>query len=276
MILVTGASGHVGGELVAALADQGRPVRALVRDPASFEAPHGVQTAGGDLNDPESLADALAGVDGVFLLGGFADMSGVLARARAAGVGHVVLLSSRSVVGGNPDNAVAGMHLASEAAVRESGIGWTLLRPSGFMSNTFEWVPQLREGDVVTAPFAGVPIAAIDPRDIAAVAAAVLTRREHHGRSHAMTGPAALLPADRAEILGRVLGRPVSLRAQPDDEARAEMSRTIPAKYVDAFFRFFVDGEFDDSSVLSTVQEITGRPARGFEDWAVAHRARFE
>ncbi|MFC9645979.1 NAD(P)H-binding protein [Streptomyces mirabilis] len=275
MILVTGASGHVGGELVELLADRGRQVRALVRDPADSGVRPGVEVVGGDLNRPESLFEALRGVDGVFLLGGFSDMSGVLARAKAAGVGHVVLLSSRSVVGGHLDNAVVGMHMGSEAAVRESGIDWTVLRPSGFMSNTFEWVGQLSAGDVVRAPFADAPIATIDPYDIASVAAEVLGRAEHFGQNHPLSGPAALLPADRVEILAKVLGRPLRFEGQPDGEARDEMSRTIPAKYVEAFFRFFVDGEFDDTPVLPTVEELTGRPPRTFEEWAAAHAKAF-
>ncbi|MCZ4099953.1 NAD(P)H-binding protein [Streptomyces sp. So13.3] len=275
-ILVTGASGHVGGELVSQLAAQGRAVRALVRDPSAFEAPPGAEVAAGDLNRPESLTEALNGVDAMFLLGGFADMPGVLAGARAAGVRHVVLLSSRSVVGGNPENAVVAMHQGSEVAVRESGLGWTLLRPSGFMSNTFEWQGQLRAGDIVRAPFAGVPIAAIDPHDIAAVAAAVLGRDEHHGHSHPLSGPAAQRPVERAEILAKVLGRPLRFEGQPDDEARAEMlGNGVPERYVDAFFRFFVDGEFDDTPVLPTVEDLTGRPPRTFEDWARAHADAF-
>ncbi|WP_328409068.1 NAD(P)H-binding protein [Nocardia sp. NBC_00403] len=275
MILVTGASGNVGGALVAELAAQRRPVRALVRDAGKTTQRHEVQFVEGDLNRPDSLSEALADVEAVFLLGGFRDMPGVLAKARAAGVAHVVLLSSRSVVGGHADNAIVKMHMTGEAAIDASGIDWTFLRPSGFMSNTFEWLEQLRAGDVVRAPFGGVPIAAIDPRDIASVAAAVLTRREQYGRSHALSGPAALLPADRLEMLAQILDRPLRLTAQSDAEARVEMSRTTPAEYVDAFFRFFADGEFDDAPVVPTVQEITGRPPRTFEDWATDHAEAF-
>jgi uncharacterized protein YbjT (DUF2867 family) len=275
-ILVTGAGGNVGGELVELLADAGRPVRALVRGPRKSAPRPGAEVVVGDLNRPETLSEALAGAEGVFLLGGFDDMPGVLAAMRTAGVGHVVLLSSRSVVGGHGDNAVVGMHMASEAAVRASGIGWTLLRPSGFMSNAFEWRERLRSSDVVRAPFAGVPIAAIDPHDIAEVAAAVLNRADHHSHSYPLTGPDAILPADRVRILAKVLGRRLRFEPQSDAEARAEMSETIPAKYVDAFFRFFADGEFDDSQVLSTVQEITGRPPRSFEQWTIAHVEAFK
>ena len=285
MILVTGASGHVGGELVSELAAAGQPVRALLRTmdgpvADSLAAQPGVQLSRGDLNDPASLAGPLAGVTGLFLLGGFPDMPGVLAQAHAAKVRHVVLLSSRSVVGGDPTNAVVAMHLAGEAALRGSGVPWTVLRSSGFMSNTFEWVPQLREGDVLHGPWADVPVAVIDPHDIAAVAAAVLTDDYlpgvgEDGRVIPISGPAALLPADRADILGAVLGRRLRFEGQSDAEARAEMSRSVPAEYVDAFFRFFSDGEFDDSEVLPAVADITGQPARTFEEWATAHAAEF-
>jgi uncharacterized protein YbjT (DUF2867 family) len=276
MILVTGASGHVGSELAELLAGQGRPVRALVRDLHPAQVRLGVEAIAGDLNRPGTLARAFTGAEAVFLLGGFADMPGLLAQARAAGVAHVVLLSSRSVVGGQPDNAVVAMHLNSEAAVRESGLGWTLLRPSGFMSNTFEWAPQLRSGDVVRTPFADVAVAAIDPYDIASVAAAVLGREQHYGRSHVLSGPAALRPADRVAILAEVLGRPLRLEAQGDDEARAEMLQAIPSQFVDAFFRFFANGEFDDTPVVPTVQQLTGRPPRTFRDWAATHAGAFK
>ncbi|WP_441247680.1 NAD(P)H-binding protein [Kitasatospora sp. McL0602] len=276
MIVVTGATGNVGGELVSALAAQGRPVRAVAREPERVTRRAGVEVVAGDLNRPDSLKEALTGARSLFLLGGFPDMPGVLAQARAAGVAHVVLLSSRSVVGGRPDNAVVAMHLTGEAALRESGPGWTVLRPSGFMSNTFEWREPLLRGDVtIRSPFADVPIAAIDPFDIAAAAAAVLGDEEHFGRAYSLSGPAALLPADRLAVLAELLGRPLRLEAVPDDVAREEMSRTTPARYVDAFFRFFSDGEFDDTAVLPTVAELTGRPPRSFRGWAREHLAEF-
>src|SRR5687768_14381132 len=133
MILITGATGNVGGELVTRLRAAGRDVRALVREPTA--ALGEVTQVRGDLGDPSSLGPALAGVRRVFLLGGYPDMPAVLARIREAGVEHVVLLSSRSVIAGRDDNAIVAMWRASEAAVRESGVPWTILRSSGFMSN---------------------------------------------------------------------------------------------------------------------------------------------
>ena len=165
--------------------------------------------------------------------------------------------------------------MAAERAVRDSGLAWTFVRASGFMSNTLQWVPQLQAGDVVREPFAGVPIATIDPHDIAAVAATALTENGHEGREYAVTGPETLLPADRLRILARLLGRELRLEALPDDVAREEMSRTTPEKYVDAFFRYFAEGEFDDSAVTTTVRDVTGKEPRTFADWAETHIAAF-
>jgi uncharacterized protein YbjT (DUF2867 family) len=275
LILVTGATGNVGGELVRVLVDADEDVRALCRDPARATLPPRAERAWGDLNEPESLRPALAGVTAAFLLPGYRDMAGLLADLRRAGVRKVVLLSGRSADGGEMANAISRYMMLSEEAVRASDIAWTILRPAGFMSNTLQWVPQLRSGDVVRAPFARVPIAMIDPLDIATVAAAALTTDSHYGAHYALSGPQALLPAERVEILGGVLGRPLRFEAQPDDEARAEMARTTPPEYVDAFFRFYADGTLDESAVLPTVEQLTGRPPRRFEQWARAHADTF-
>ena len=172
-------------------------------------------------------------------------------------------------------NAVARYHILSEQAVRDSGIAWTFIQPNSFMTNTLRWLPQLRAGDTIRLPFANVPIATIDPADIAAVAAAALTTDRHEGHSYRVSGPESLLPAEQVAILAAVLGRDLRFEAQSDEEAHAEMSASMPAEYVDAFFSFFVDGNLDESTVLPTVEEVLGRPPRRFEDWAHEHADAF-
>jgi uncharacterized protein YbjT (DUF2867 family) len=276
MILVTGATGNVGGALAAQLAARGDGVRAVVRDPARVKLPAGVEVVQGDLDLPESLTPALKGARAVFLLGGWGDMAELLRRIERAHVEHVMLLTSRCVVGGRPDNPVTRMWLDSESAVRDSGVPWTVLRPSGYQSNALRWLPQLRQGDVVRAPWPDISIAAIDPADIAAVAATILTDPGPEGVAHTLSGPAPLRPADQIDTLAAVLGRPLRYEPLADEQARLEMAADTPAPFIDAFFRFYSDGEFDDSPVLDTVQQITGHPPRRFEQWARAHAQAFE
>jgi uncharacterized protein YbjT (DUF2867 family) len=275
VILVTGATGNAGGAVVRALVYAGEQVRALVREADRAPLPAGVDAVVGDLNEPDTLAPHLDGVTAAFLLSGYEGLEETLAKMRRAGVERVVLLSSSAAPNGDLTNAVARYHILSERAVRESGLGWTFLQPNTFMTNTFQWLPQLRQGDVIRAPFPDVRVATVDPDDIGAVAAAALTSDAHEGRAYRLSGPESLLPADRVAILADVLGRELRFEGQSNQEARAEMSEAMPAEYVDAFFRFFVDGDVDESAVLPTVQEVTGRPPRSFEAWARAHADAF-
>jgi len=275
MYLVCGATGNVGGELVRLLSDAGQPVRALTRGDKQPVLPAGVELATGDLDQPDSLSDALGGARGVFMLSGYADMPGLLSKVADASVERVVLLSSGAVVGGDLANAVVRYNVASEVAVRNSGVPWTILRPSGFHANALQWVPQLRAGDTVREPFADVPVAAIDPLDIAAVAALALTAPGHEGATYRLTGPEPIVPADRVRVLGDILDRKLRLEPLSNEEARAQMSADMPAEYVDAFFSFFVDGTYDDSEVHPTVPQLLERPSRTFERWAHAHADAF-
>jgi uncharacterized protein YbjT (DUF2867 family) len=273
VFLVTGATGNAGGAVLDALARDGHPVRALVRSGSDQTIwPPGVEPAPGDLNRPESLRGApLEDVRAVFLLSGYQQLEETLAEMRRAGVERVVLLSSSAAPGGDLSNAVARYHILSEQAVRDSGLAWTFLQPNSFMSNTYRWKAQLQAGDLVRLPFANVRIATIDPDDLGTVAAIALVSGEHDGRTYRLSGPESLLPADQVRILAEVLGRDLRFEGQPDDEARSELSGRMPAEYVEAFFKFFVEGHLDESEVLPTVEEITGRKPRTYEQWARAH-----
>lgn len=275
MIFVAGATGNVGSEVVRAVAAAGAPVRALVRDPGKARLPEGAVAVSGDLDRPDTLAGALKDVRAAFLLPGHADMPGLLDEVRRAGVEHVVLLSGGSAGSGDMANAVTRYMAQSEAAVRESRVPWTFLRPSGFMSNALRWLPQIQAGDEVRVPFPNVAVACVDPFDLGAVAARALLGDGYRGEILWPTGPEALLPADQVALLARVLGRDLRAVGLTDEEARAEMTAAMPAEYVDAFFDFYVDGSLDESIVRPTVQEVTGRAPRTFEQWAKAHADRF-
>ncbi|WP_242905185.1 NAD(P)H-binding protein [Actinomadura terrae] len=271
MILVTGAMGNVGAEVVRALVADGEPVRALVRNPETASLPDGVEPVAGDLNRPESMTAALDGARAVFLLPGYADMPGLVAEARRAGVERVVLLSGGSAGSGDMTNAVTRFMVASESAVRESGLPWTFLRPSAFMSNALRWAPQIRSGDRVRVPFPDVQTASVDPHDIGAVAARALLSDDYRGEILQPTGPVAMPPADQVAVLAKALGRDLEFVGLTNEEARADLLATTPAEYVDAFFDFYVNGTLDESIVRSTVRDVTGRAPRTFEQWAQAH-----
>jgi uncharacterized protein YbjT (DUF2867 family) len=276
MILVTGAAGNAGGAVVRALLDTGEPLRGLVRRGADrSRLPAGVEAVTGDLDEPGTLRAPLRDVRAVFMLSGCRDIPGALAEMRNAGVERIVLLSSSAAPDGDLSNAIARDHIIAEHAVRESGLPFTFIQPNAFMSNTFRWIPQLGEGDVIRAPFARVHAAMIDPDDVGAVAALALTSTGHCGRAYRLSGPESLLPADCVAVLADVLGRDLRFEAQTDLDARAELSATMPADHVEAFFRLYADGDLDESKVLATVRDLTGQRPRRFEQWAIAHADRF-
>ncbi|MFE9684371.1 NAD(P)H-binding protein [Streptomyces sp. NPDC006285] len=270
MILVTGATGNVGAEVVQAVAAEGEPVRALSRSGDPTGLPRGVETVAGDLNRPHTVREALDGVRALFLMPGYEGQHAVLADARAAGVQRVVMLSGLSAKL-TDDNAVTRYLRASEDEVRASGLSWTFLRPVSFMSNALSLADQTAKGDEVRVPFPGVRTADIHPYDIARVAARALLSPEHGGRAYTLTGPQSLLPADRVAVLAEVLGRDLRTVGLTDEETREALAAAFPAPYAHAFLRFFGDGILDESQVLPTVEEVTGRPPRTFLEWARGH-----
>lgn len=272
MIVVTGATGNVGREVVRLLVKAGHPVRALTRDPAKATVPPGATAVAGDLTDPATLRPALGGATALFLLSGYSP--DIFREASRAGVRRVVLMSGGAAETGDRTNAVAEYMIETEDALRASGLGWTMVRPRMFMTNALQWAPQVNSG-VVRAPWPDVPSAVVDPADIAAVAAQALVSADHEGREYPVTGPEALRPGDRVRILAETLGREIRYEAQPDDEARAEMLARMPERYVDAFFGFYSDGKLDEATVFPTVLDVTGAPPRTFAEWVRANAGRF-
>ncbi len=233
MILVTGATGHVGSELVAQLAAGGHAARAMTRRPQAARFPDGIDVVGGDFTDGASLDAALRGVDRVFAMSvqpaGSApaptDDLALVAACRRAGVQRIARLSVLDGGGTDPGDPIVRWIGEIEGAVRDSGAAWTLLRPGRFMSNALGWAPMIRRGDDVHVPFATRPAASIDPADIAAVAALALTEDGHAGATYELSGPQTMTPIEEIRVLGELLGRPLRPIAMTPAATRDAMLR---------------------------------------------------
>lgn len=254
MILVTGATGNLGRELMDRLpADQ---VRALDR------------RSGADLSRPETLAEPLHGVDTVFLIWPFltADGASETLDVIARHARRVVYLSSTAVRFGRDTDPITRLHSDLEQAVHQSGLEWTVMRADTFASNALGWSGQLAVGDVVRGPDSA-PTAVIDPADIARVAEHVLLSA-HPGTTHLLTGPEVLNRADQVAILGTALGRNLAFDPTPFDEARAQLlADGRPPALVEALIASAENRPRSDL-VTTTVSDLTGRPARSFREWA--------
>ncbi|WP_406442187.1 NAD(P)H-binding protein [Streptomyces sp. NBC_00631] len=281
MILVTGATGTIGREVVRQLAGRGVKVRALTRDPAKARVPAGVEVVRGDHGDPVSLDAASAGATAVFLLRPPGPDEGqdaaLVGAARAAGAERLVKLSAIAT-GESGSGPSAQWHVAGERAVRDSGLAWTVLRPSSFASNTLTWLEALRAGEPVPNMTGDGASGVIDPRDIAEVAVRALLDAGHAGRTYTLTGPEAITVPGQAAVLAEVLGRPVPTRDLSPDQTR-EFLRTawgmdgIPAEGVLTGLAFVRAG--GNAVVTEDAREVLGRPARTYRQWAEDHREAF-
>ncbi|GAA3292768.1 NAD(P)H-binding protein [Dactylosporangium vinaceum] len=265
MIVVTGATGNVGRPLVRALNEAGQPVRPVTRrGPGSM-----------DLARPESLRPALEGADALFLLvpGAF-DGAALLREVQAAGLQHIVLLSSQAA--GTRSTAPSHAPLkALEDLVKGSGLRWTVLRPGGFASNAFAWADTIRAAKRAYSPYAHVALPIVDPADVAEVAAAALLD-DHHGQTYVLTGPAATTPQERLRAIGDAIGAELELVELTPDEARERMLAFMPAPVVDGTLAILGRPLPEEQAVSRDVERVLGRPARSFQEWAGRHRAVFQ
>lgn len=199
----------------------------------------------------------------------------VVAAARAAGVGRVVKLS----VWRAPDRLtpIAQLHRPVEEALEAAPVTWTFLRPNFYMQNFSRQMAAGIRAGVIAQPVSRAPISFVDARDVAGVAATVLTSGGHDGRPYDLTGPRALTFEQVAETFSGALGHSVRFDPRSDEQARAGMlDRGLPPFYADALIdvsRAYRDG--GAQRVTAAVEELTGRPPRSLEQFIADHRAAF-
>ncbi|TXK19896.1 NAD(P)H-binding protein [Homoserinibacter sp. GY 40078] len=279
--LITGATGNVGGELVAQLIDAGHQVRAYVRNPdkARQQLPEAADLAVGDLDDTTALGSAVHGVDAIFFMQAApvpAQAQNVVDAAKAAGVRRIVVLSSIGTVI-HPMPIIGAAIKARDDVLRASGLDITYLKPNTLSSNALWWKNSIAaEGKVYDPTDPGLT-PPIDPYDIARVAATVLTQPGHEGHSYILNGPVALSAREQVEILADVLGREIEfVPVTPEQFAEVNISRGTPepqARGLQNLQELFRAGR---SGVLSDdVQNLTGIAPRTFGQWAEQHRADF-
>ena len=280
MILVTGANGNIGSAVVPDLLDRGVPVRVLVRDTAKAQKAFGdrVEIIEGDLSDTASVQSALDGVEKVFLntpsLDGFIDLQRPLIDAAAqAGVAHLVRISVMGADLTSPISYARG-HAALDAHLASTDLPWTVLAPSGYFQNLLSSAESIRQGAIYGSAGDGA-VGFIDTRDIAEVAAAILTDDGHQGQTHVLTGGQAITYSEIAAAFQSELGHDVAYVDVPP-EAFGENLRGfgLPDSQVTdilALFEVFKAGYA--TTVTPDVAQLLGRQPRTIADFVHDYRA---
>jgi uncharacterized protein YbjT (DUF2867 family) len=286
-ILVTGATGTVGSELVKALANRGLTVRAgvhsIIKGDRLKQLNPEVQLVEIDFARPESLHVALTGVNRVFLITPFTEDQVAIGKrvidaAKQAGVEQIVRLSAAGA-DAQPGIQLGRWHREVEQYLEQSGIAYTLLRPGSFMQNFLTYhSDSIRQQGQFYMPLGEAQISYIDARDIAAVGAAVLSSpiTEHQGKAYELSGPAAVSGQEVAAALSSATGRPVSYVDVPE-EAAAQAMAQAPAWLRDAMQELnHISKSGYTASVTDTVQQLTAYPARSIQQFAQDYSAQFQ
>lgn len=289
-ILVTGATGNVGRQVVSRLVRAGRTVRAMTRRPQTGLLPHGVEVVQGDFERPETWRAALDGAQAVYLFPfvyGAAD-NGFLDEAVKTGVTRFVVHSAAAAgfPPGTGGDGVLGRHLTEEREahrglellVEATGAEWTHVRPGLLAVNALRWAHRIRTERVVREPYAGAGYPVVHEADVADVAVAALLTDNHIGAAHTVTGPAKVSQAEQVAAIGAAIGTQVRFEEIDPAEARTQWLRDgydeETADWMIALLADAVDGT-GALPPTDTCLRVTGRPPRTFAQWANDHAADF-
>jgi uncharacterized protein YbjT (DUF2867 family) len=280
MFLVTGASGNIGREVIKQLHAAHLPVRALSRNPQSSHLPDGVDTVRGDLTAPDTLDRVLNDVEAVFLVwvAPLAAAAGTIAKI-ASRTGRIVFLSA-PIHTEHPffqqPNPIRAVHAGLEELIEKSGMRWTILRPGPFALNFRDWwAPQITSGNTVRWFHGAAQTAAVHERDIAAVAVRALCEERHGGRDYVLTGPESLTQREQLTLIGESIGRALVFEELSPDTARREVMAAWPAWVAEMLMNAYGAAVDRPALITSTIENVTGTPARTFRQWAADHAADF-
>jgi uncharacterized protein YbjT (DUF2867 family) len=283
MILVTGATGNVGREVVNLLLDDGQEVAAVTRNPAAATLPGGAHVVGGAPSHPKTLTSVLRGVEAVLIspraLGDTtagAATAELLDLAAEQGVERAVALSAVTVQYPAGYRRFADAFKAVEEAVKASRLPWTLLRSADYAANTLAWAPQIRLASVVRGAYGDAATSTIHERDVAAVAARALVNPAHAGHSYVLTGPQSLTQRDKVRLIGEAIGKKLSFEELPPEQIRqAMLAQGLPEDVPDRLLGSLADYAKEPGPSSDTVDQVLGRPALTFAEWAAEHAAAF-
>ena len=283
MILVTGATGNVGREVVNLLLSGGEKVVAVTRHPATAALPDGAHVVGGDPSRPQTLTPALRGVDAVFIspraLGDAtagAATAELLKLSAEQGAQRVVLLSALTVQYGGGEKHFADAFKAVEDAAKASGLPWTILRSAEYASNNLMWAPQFRSTGIVRGAYGDAANSTIHERDIAAVSARALLDAAHAGHTYVLTGPQSLSQRDKVRLIGEAIGREVLWEEiSPQQVREAMLAQGLPVEIPDRLLGYLASRVGQPGPSSTDVEQVLGRPALTFAQWAAEHAAAF-
>lgn len=279
MILITGATGTIGSSTVKALKAKGARFKVGTRSPEKLKDLN-VETVAFDWDKAETFGPALQGVEKLFLLTPVTDKQvqytkSLVDAAKKAGVKHIVKLS---VIGvdAEPGFSLGRLHRDSEKAIKDSGIAWTMLQPTFFMENFFNFYgADPKKDSTVYAPHGQGKAAWIDGRDVGEVAAAVLTSSGHEGKAYELTGPQALGDAEALAILGEAVGHKYNYVDVPEAAAQKAMSDMgMPGWMVTGMMELSgLIKNGGSAAVAPGVKQVLGREPRSFKQYAQDYAA---
>ena len=280
MILITGATGHIGKELIPELQALEQSIRVLVRDERKVaHLDPCIERAVGDLKNPDSLNPAMRGVEKIFLVTFETQQDvNVIEAAKQAGVRHIVKLSTLEAT--EHKIKVGKWHYEREELIRASGLDWTFLRPGMFMSNSIEWWAETikGQGSVFFPGGKKGRVAPVDPREVAKVAAVALTQPGHSGQAYELTGSELFTIGEMVQVISLVLGKPIQYVDIPPIAAKLFMLRNgMDRTLVNALMEMLASLRKNEGAIVTnTVQQVTGWAPRTFEEWCREHIKDFQ